>query len=160
MGVFDFVSNYLGYQVCKSTVDYFFTESEGGVLHIPARIMSLTSVKYRDAAGDIQTLASTNYDEVLNLSANYGYDVTLINEATSLYDYGWRYKVTVVEGFAKSGDSEDFSKVFPESLRNAIYLLSEHFYTQRGSEVVGVSSAPLNFGHEHLLSPYKIMEFV
>lgn len=159
MGVFDYVSNYLGYQVCKSTVDYFYTQTDGGVFHIPARILSLTSVKYRDSNGDLQTMASTDYDEVLTISANYCYDVTLINNPATLYDYGWRYKVTVVEGFGKSGDSVDFSKIFPESLRNAIYLLAEHFYTQRGAEVVGASVQPLTYGHETLLSPFKIMEF-
>jgi uncharacterized phiE125 gp8 family phage protein len=157
---FGYASNILGYEVCKSTVDYFFKDATDSKFHIPARILSLTSVKYRDIAGDIQTLASSNYDEVLTISANYGYDVTLINAATSLYDYGWRYKVTVVEGFAKSGDTADISKLFPDEIRHGIYLLAEHFYTNRGAEIIGASVSKLDYGHEHLFSNYSIKEFV
>lgn len=157
-GVFDMASNYLGYQICKSTVDYFFKSGES--LHIPARIVGVSSVKYRDSNGDLQTLSATDYDEVLTISANYGYDVTLINAPSSVYSYGWLYKVTVSEGFERETATADESKKFPYALRNAIFLLCEHFYTQRGTTVVGVSAFELPFGHEYILSPYKIMEFV
>ncbi len=77
-----------------------------------------------------------------------------------MYDYGWRYKVTVVEGFGKTGDSLDTSKIFPDGLRAAIYLFAEHLYTNRGSQVVGASTDALTWNHEHLLAPYSIKEFV
>lgn len=157
---FDYVSNVVGYEVRKSTVDYFFTQSDCGSFHIPARIMSLTSVKYRDAAGDLQTVDPADYDQVLTISANYGYDVTLINAPSSLYDYGWKYKITVVEGFGKTGDSVDTSKIFPDAIRQAIYLLCEHYYTQRGAVSVGVSAMELPLGIENLLSNYSIKEFI
>lgn len=157
---FDFASKYVGFEIRKSTVDYFFESTTDGNLHIPARIMELTSVKYRDSNGDLQTLASTEYDEVLSISANYGYDVQIINAPSSMYGYGWKYKVTVVEGFGKSTDSIDAGKIFPESLRHGIYLLAEHLYTQRGSQVIGASVAALDWNHEHLFYPYAIREFV
>ena len=153
---FNYVSNYVGYEVRKSTVEYFYPDTD---IHIPARLISLTNVKYRDSAGDLQTLASTDYDEVLTLSANYGYDITIIN-APSTYEHGWAYKVTVVEGFEKSGASVDVSKIFPDDLRHAIYLFAEHLYTQRGSQVIGTIATELTWNHEHLLNPYKIREFV
>lgn len=157
-GVFDMVSNYVGFQICKSTVDYFFKSGES--LHIPARIVGVSSVKYRDSNGDLQTLSATDYDEVLTISANYGYDITLINAPSSTYSYGWLYKVTVSEGFELEIATADVSKKFPYALRNAIYLLAEHYYTQRGTVVVGTIVQPLNFGHESLISHYKVMEFV
>lgn len=153
---FNYVSNYVGYEVRKSTVEYFYTDTD---IHIPARLISLTNVKYRDSAGDLQTLDATDYDEVLTLSANYGYDITIIN-APSVYEHGWAYKVTVVEGFEKSGASVDVSKIFPDDLRHAIYLFAEHLYTQRGSQVIGTIATDLTWNHEHLLNPYKIREFV
>jgi len=157
---FDFASKYVGFEIRKSTVDYFFESTTDGKLHIPARIMELTSVKYRDSNGDLQTLASTEYDEVLSISANYGYDVQIINAPSSMYGYGWRYKVTVVEGFGKSTDLIDVGKIFPASMGQAIKLLIEHWDTQRGSQVIGASWADLNWNHEHLLYPYAIREFV
>ena len=155
-GVFDYGSRICGYELRKSTVEHFFGNED--ILHIPARIISLTNVKYRDSNGALQTLSTNDYDSILTISADYGYDVQIIN-APNLYDYGWRYKVTVVEGFAKGGDTVDVSKIFPESLRNAIYLLCEHYYTQRGSSVVGTTVQPLDFGHEDLFYPYAIKEF-
>jgi uncharacterized phiE125 gp8 family phage protein len=157
---FEYASNFVGFEIRKSTVDYFFEDTTDGKFHIPARVLSLTSVKYRDTNGDLQTMASTDYDEVLTISANYGYDVALINSAPTLYDYGWRYKITVVEGFGISSDTIDVSKMFPEDLRHAIYLFAEHLYTQRGSQAVGVNVAPLDWNHEHLLYKYAIREFV
>lgn len=153
---FNYVSNYVGYEVRKSTVEHYFDSED---IHIPARLISVTSVKYRDINGDLQTLAATDYDEILSLSADFGYDVTIIN-APSTYEHGWKYKVTVVEGFEKAGATVDVSKIFPDDLRHAIYLFAEHLYTQRGSELVGVSSSPLTWNHEHLLNPYKIREFI
>lgn len=157
---FDFASKYVGFEIRKSTVDYFFDSTTDGKIHIPARVMELTSVKYRDSSGDLQTLAATSYDEVLTMSANYGYDVEIINAPSSLYGYGWRYKVTVVEGFGLTTDSIDVSKMLPQGIRHGIYLLAEHLYTQRGSQVIGASVADLNWNHEHLLYPYAIREFV
>ena len=151
---FDYISNLLGYEIRKSTVDYFFSDN---VLHIPARILSITSVHYRDTNGDLQ--AWTDYDEVLTISANYGYDITLISEP-DLYAYGWKYKVTVVEGFGKSADSVDVSKIFPDDIRHAIYLLAEHLYANRGSVLVGVNAAELPINHNALISKYSIKEFV
>jgi hypothetical protein len=156
--VFDAASQIVGYEIRKSTVDYFFNGSDSGVLHIPARILSLTSVKYRDTSATQQTLSSSNYDIITELSANYGYDITLIDEP-NLYDHGWRYKVTVVEGFAKSGDTADISKIFPDSLKWALYAMAEDFYTQRGGVVIGASVGKLDI-YENLLSQWAIKEFV
>ncbi len=153
---FDYASQIVGYEIRKSTVDYFFSDSD---LHIPARILSVTSVSYRNANATVTALASTDYDTITTISANYGYDVTLINAPSSLYDYGWKYKVTVVEGFAKSGDSVDVSKIFPASLRAAIYMLAEHLYTNRGSQVVGTTTSKLDWNHEHLFAPFSIKEY-
>lgn len=159
--VFDYASNYCGYELRKSTVDYFFTSpDEISQFHIPARLQSITSVKYRDSNGALQTLGTSAYDSTLTISANFGYSVTLIDAPSSLYSYGWRYKVTVVEGWGKVGDSIDYSKIFPDGLRAALYLFAEHLYTNRGSQVVGVSSSMLDWNHEHLLSPYSIKAFV
>lgn len=156
---FSYLSDLLGYEVRKSMVEYFFSGTNLGVLHIPARILSITNVKYRDTAGDLQTLSASDYDEILTISANYGYDITIVN-APSLYDYGWRYKVTVVEGFAKPGDSVDTSKIFPEILRAAIYRLAEDLYTQRGDMMVGVSASQLPVNIDNFISKYQIKEFV
>ena len=159
-GVFDHYSGLFGYDIRKSTADYFFTSPSLSQFHIPSRVLSLSSVKYRDSSGTLQTISASDYDSVLTISANYGYDVTLINDPSSLYEYGWRYKVTVVEGFAKPGDSVDVSKIFPDDLRHALYLYAEHLYTQRGSVVVGASADVLPFNHEDLIFKYAIKEFV
>jgi uncharacterized phiE125 gp8 family phage protein len=153
---FEYASKYVGYEIRKSTAEYYYTSDD---IHIPARLISVTNVKYRDKDGDLQTLATTAYDEILSLSADYGYDVTIINPPT-VYAYNWVYKVTVVEGFEKQGASVDISKIFPEDLRHAIYLFAEHLYTQRGSQIVGTIVQPMDWNHEHLLNPYKIREFV
>ena len=157
---FDYGSQICGYELRKSAVDYFFETTTESKLHIPARISALTSVKYRDSNGDLQTMSASDYDSVLTISANYGYDVTIINSPASLYSYGWRYKVTVTEGWAKTGDSTDFSKIFPDGLRAAIYMLAEHLYTNRGSQVIGTIATKLDWNHEDLFHPYSIKEFV
>jgi uncharacterized phiE125 gp8 family phage protein len=160
--VFDYASNLCGYELRKSVVDYFFNDPDKySKFHIPARILSLTTVKNRDSNGDLQTIAAADYDEVLTISANYGYDITLINTPSSIYDYGWRYKISVVEGWYKASDtSQDVSKIFPDGLRAAIYMFAEHLYTNRGSQVIGASTDILTWNHEHLFSPYSIKEFV
>ena len=156
--VFDIVSRRIGFEIRKSVVDHFFEQTDNGKLHIPARILEVTAVYYRDTDAALQTLAGTSYDSILTLSANFGYDITIIDEP-NLYDYGWRYKVRVVEGYAKSGDSVDVSKIFPEGLMSAIYLIAEDLYTQRGSMTVGVSAVD-NGQFDAILSPYSIKEFV
>lgn len=156
---FSHLSNLLGYEVRKSTVAYFFDSLDNGKLHIPARLISLTDIHYRDANGDLQLLAAADYDEILTLSANYGHTVNIINEPTT-YDYGWKYKVVVVEGFAKSGDSVDVSKVFPEILRAAIYRMCEDLYTQRGDIMAGANPVLLPINIDHFVSNYQIKEFV
>lgn len=156
---FNHLSNLLGYEVRKSTVDHFFKSTNNGVLHIPARLLSITSVKYRDTNGDLQTLASTDYDEILTLSANYGYDIQVLN-VPSLYSYGWKWKVTVVEGFDIAGASVDVSKIFPDVLKLAIRKLCEDMYTQRGDMVVGAMVNKLPVGFDNFISAYQIREFV
>lgn len=172
---FDLVDSLVGYCTRKSTVEYLFDQPEtsqgdymgstlsiGNCFHVPARVMSVSSVKYLDSNGAEQTLtAGTDYQQLNSFAGHYGADIELINEPSSLYDYGWRYKVTVVEGFEPaSANPTNKSHIMPDALIHAVKLFAGQYWSERMGIVIGTIQTKMDFAQEMLLTKYKIREFI
>jgi uncharacterized phiE125 gp8 family phage protein len=157
---FDLVDSYLGYSCRKSTVAYLFDDLDGAIIHIPARLISISSVKYLDVNGDEQTLATTEYQELNSFSSNYGFDLEIIN-APTVYDYGWKYKVTVVEGFEPSSAAPaNIATVMPDAILHAVKLIAAQYWANRMAVSFGATGNEVPFGFKELINRYKVMEFV
>ena len=169
---FDLVDAYLGFNSRKCTVEYLFNDLEisrggyagavvsiGNCLHIPARLISISSVKYLDANGAEQTMGTADYQALNTFSANYGFDLEIINAPSSTYDYGWIYKVTAVEGYEVSGGS-DLAKVMPSDIIHAVKLIAGQYWANRMGIIVGTIQTGMDYNHEWLLAKHAIKEFV
>lgn len=172
---FDLVDSLVGYCTRKSTVEYLFDEPEtsqgdymgstlsiGNCFHVPARVMSVSSVKYLDSNGAEQTLsAGTDYQQLNSFAGHYGADIELINEPSSLYDYGWRYKVTVVEGFEPaSANPTNKSHIMPDALIHAVKLLASQYWANRMGISFGAQANEIPFTVKQLVRKYSVKEFV
>jgi len=157
---FDLVDSYLGYSCRKSTVAYLFDDLDGAIIHIPARLISISSVKYLDEAGAEQTLSASDYQALNSFSANYGFDLEIIN-APTVYDYGWKYKVTVVEGFEPSSAAPaNIATVMPDAILHAVKLIAGQYWANRMGIIVGTIQTTMDYNQDFLLSRYRIMQFV
>jgi len=153
------LSQLLGYSLRKATVSYYFGANEK--IFIPAKVLSITNVKYRNSSNTLTTMTSgTDYDAPIELVADYGTEINIINPPSSLHDYDWVYKVTVVEGFEIEGTSTDESNIIPLGLKGVIAHLTTHYYTNRSPVVVGVSVDKLPFNFESVLFPYRILQMI
>lgn len=155
------LSQHLGYSVRKASVAYYFNNTLYGKLHIPARLISITSVKYRNSSNALVALASgTDYHAPVEFISPYGTDIDVITEAATTPDYDWIYKVTAVEGFEKENTSGNASNILPEDLKGVIANLVTHYYQNRMPVVIGTISSPLPYNFESILFPYRILEVI
>lgn len=169
---FDLVDAHLGYNSRKCTVEYLFNDlkisrgdyygatlSIGNCLHIPARLISISSVKYLDGNGAEQTLQASDYQALNSFSASYGFDLEIINAPSNTYDYGWIYKVTAVEGFEVSGGS-DLAKVMPADIIHAVKLIAGQYWANRMAVSFGSQAYSIPFGVESLIAKHAVKEFM
>jgi uncharacterized phiE125 gp8 family phage protein len=155
-------SNIVGFSLRRATVDYYFDQYEPseittnarirGGLRIPANVISITSVSYRDEDGNYTAIAAADYDY-----DNHGDHipmVKIINTPSAFYEYGAGYKVRVVEGYyGQGGSPSEESESLPYDIRRAILMKLKDMYDFRGNTGV-VQTSELIATAEHYLYPY------
>lgn len=118
--------------------------------HIPLPFPPLTAVTgitYLDPVGAEQTLPAETYQVIEDIMGGY---VALLPGAAwpSTASREKAVTVTYVAGYSGTGEG------IPEDLRNALLMLVEHFYFNRGATSdARVETVP--FAVEALLSPYR-----
>jgi hypothetical protein len=158
-------SNYLGYEIRRATVDYYFeipavpiyTIGHSGIeLRIPANVIGVDSVNYRNES-DVSTAMSASDYSYYSSGKHIPY-VSIINTQT-ISNYDWAYKVRVTEGFyvrdlLNGSSSADETDILPVDILNAILLEITHVYENRNNVNI-VQTYELCRGAESLLFPYK-----
>lgn len=123
-----YLSQCFGYSIQKANAVYYFDSLERGeYLRIPAKVISITSVKYIDENDAEQTL-----DYKATLTNSLGLDIKVTGDTTGLTEADGKYKVSVVEGFelaSASGVNE--SAKFNESIKIAVLMLLAQYFTNR-----------------------------
>lgn len=155
---FDTASNYLGYSIKKANARYTFKSLlSGNKVFIPARVLSVTSVKYYDADNVLQ---DCDYDTNGLQHGEFGLYINF-NTVPAVLDI----VVEVVEGFETETaqiDGEDVDKwtVFPSAVKSAIFMICANLYDNRQDDVIGTTTAALPMNSTYLLNPYKVAIFV
>jgi uncharacterized phiE125 gp8 family phage protein len=116
------------------------------------KLQSVTSVKYLDTNGTLQTLASTEY--TVDASSEPG----RIKPAYGKYWPVTRKELNAVRISFKAGFGDDAEDV-PATIRQAMLMLIAHLYENREPVNIGniVNNLPMTV--EFLLQPYKIYVF-
>ena len=160
----DWASTELGYNVRKSTVDYYFdrdeTDNTGeriairGGLRIPANVLSLTGVYFNGQTGETTMVQNTDY--TFNRNGQYIPIVKVLQTPESFADTGHGYRVRVVEGFSNSATNQHDK--LPPVIKQAVLMKVRDIYDFRGQEIVGTISSQLSVIAADYLRPYsKIM---
>lgn len=114
-------------------------------------VSSISSVKYRDSDGTLQTVATADY-ELSPLGDGEAECVMLssFNEPT-LYDepVNNRIQVTAVAGYGEAGTD------VPKPLVQGVYYMAAHLYDMRAPVIVG-QSYEVPFTVDALIGRYKI----
>lgn len=124
----------------------------GCVLRLPLRpVQSVTSVVYRDATGAEETLDAGLYRLQADELGAYVERVaeTVWPETAARSD---AVTVTFVAGY---GDPADV----PRPIRQAMLMLIEHWYDNRGAVLAGAAASPMPLAVDALLGPYRVAAF-
>lgn len=145
-----YVEDYTWRALVTQTWELALDEFPGGaVVLAKGRLGSVTSVKYRDAAGIEQTLSPTSYqvDDV----AEPGRVLPAPGTSWPSVETGRvnAVRIRFVAGFGPPSD-------VPAPIKAAMLLIIGHLYEHREMEVIGTISTPLNFAVDALLSPYRM----
>lgn len=120
-----------------------------------APLLSVSSVKYYDNDGTLQTLSSSVYD-VYTDEAPGGIRLA--------YNQSWpnhraqenAIEITYVAGYADDGASPtDYRANIPVSIKQAMYLIIGDLYENREAKIVGVSAMD-NPAVNALLAPHRV----
>lgn len=116
-------------------------------LRLPFPDVSAAAIKYRDIAGDMQTVSSANYEII----QGHGYSIVRFkrgHDFPELSDDFWQ--PVLVEFTAGFGAPDDV----PPAIKAAISQLAAHWYENR--EAVGKSAMmPLAYGM--LIAPFRVV---
>lgn len=150
----DWVETFLRRSLVTRTYDLFLDAwPNDGTIVIPRPpLVSVASVKYTDDVGSEATLASSNYvvdvagqpGSVVLKAASSWPNVTLqvVNGVVVRFDAGYGLAVDV-----------------PQVFKQAIYLLTAHFYEFREQAISGTTITEVPMGVKALLSPYRDLRF-
>lgn len=126
----------------------------GGVITLPfGTLQSVTSIKYKDQAGDESTVDAATY--LVDPAAKPGRIVLAYNQAwptATLYESNPIY-IDFITGFG-AGVAD-----IPAPLRQAMLLLAAHYYESREPIVVGTIVSRVPETVDALLWPYRFMGF-
>ena len=119
-------------------------------------LQSVTSIKYDDAAGVEQTLATNAY--TVDTVSEPGRVAPVTSWPSGVISRIGAVRVRFVAGYSPSTDSPpDLAANVPESIKNAILLHTGMLYAQRESNVIAtiVNQVPAG-GILHLLRQYRV----
>lgn len=123
----------------------------GNIISLPrGPVQSITSVKYIDTAGALQTLANTEYKLasagiMQRLLPAYG------KEWPEARDEIESIQVRYVAGYGLSGED------VPGPIREAIMLIVGHWIEHQAAIEAGVRITRIPYAVEHLLATYRIV---
>lgn len=148
-------SNHVGYSIRQARTEYFF--NTGDKLQIPARVLSIEGMEYRNSSGVITPLTpGVDYEDPEAIIGTHGYTIPMRQLPTSLATYSWAYRVEVMEGFYSAADTAAPGDTLPGDILSAIKLLLTDLFEQRGQQsVVQLYNLPL--GVPALLRPYQVL---
>lgn len=117
-------------------------------------LQSVSSVKYYDTDGTLQTVATSVYEVITNGTSG-GYIHLLGDQSwpTDIdTDRDEPVQITFVAGYGGSWND------VPQGLRNAMcFMIADHF-ENRGEKIIG-SSVVENSTTQMMLAPYRVMSF-
>lgn len=129
-------------QTWVATFDGF----ENSRLRLPyPRLISVSSVQYKDSDGNYQTYASSNYE------VNSTYEpaiIRFINTPSYDSEYENPLKVEYTAGYGANASD------IPEDIKHAIHLLITNFYNHR-DPVAEKSMVEIPLGIQFILNPYR-----
>lgn len=149
----EYVENYTGRRLMEQTWKAFYDEFPSKFYLPTAPVQSVTHIKYTDINGT-QTTWSTTYWEAniyeepaeIELKYSQSYPIVTLKTVNPI-------EVQFVAGYTSAAN-------VPMPIRQAMYLLIEHWYRNRGAVTVGNTaaaiSAPLQMGVDSLLAPYRL----
>ncbi len=143
----EWVEGRTGRQLITATLEYR-VDRFGSQIALPRPpLQSVTSIKYIDTAGDEQTLATTEYE------ATETREPALIIPA---YGKTWPATANHPEAVRVVYDAGygDSAGDVPKAIRQAILLMVSHYYELRQPVITGMTSSPIQFSVESLLSKY------
>jgi uncharacterized phiE125 gp8 family phage protein len=145
-------------QTWELVVDTF--PCDDGEIKIPLPpLQSIESIKYDDADGVEQTLASDQYD-VDNVSEPGWVVPTEDGDGwPDTLDAVNAVRIRFVAGYPESevdGSPEDLAGNVPAAIKQALLMYIATLYEHRENTVIGQAPAALPWAAEHLLFPYRI----
>lgn len=147
------VESVTGRRLMEQTWKAFYDDFPDEFYLPTAPVQSVTHIKYTDVNGTQTTWATTYWEanlleEPAEIELKYGqtYPSVTLKTVNPI-------EVQFVAGYASAAD-------VPMPIRQAMYLLIEHWYRNRSAVTIGNTSAaisePLKLGVEALLAPYVL----
>jgi hypothetical protein len=158
-------ANILGFEIRRAQVEYYFDEAETKVinptasnyrygLRIPANVLDLTALYYRNESLTYTAMTATDYDFIS--AGEHIPFVKILEVPVTFADHGASYKAVVTEGYYNigSGSTANDGDLLPDDVKIAILLKIRDLYDFRGNEVLG-NVSQLNATAEHYLFPHS-----
>lgn len=134
-------------QTWRYTLDEWLDEI---VLPMAAPLQSVTTVKYYDTNGAQQTLATSYYTVDTNAEPGRIYRAADQSWPSVQSDRAQPIEITYVVGHTDAD-------AVPVSLKQAVLMLTEHFYLHRGPVIVNVGNVTeVPIGTEALMAFYRV----
>lgn len=135
------------------TWDLYQDSFKGNEIHLPnAPLISVTTVKYIDVDGVLQTFSSGSYT-VHTFSSAPG-EITL--DLDQVWPVTKNVDNAVVTQFVAGYGN---AAAVPEPIKLAIKMLVAHWYENRESVLVGLTAMPIPNAVTMLLKPYRVTGF-
>jgi len=132
------------------TFDWSMDSFPDDVIEVPRPPLdSITSIKYTDAAGVVQTLATDQYDVDVNSRPG-----RILPAFGKFWPSTQSVPGAVVIRF-KAGYGSSAAGV-PLDLKHAVYLLVGHWYRNREAVLTGVTSKSIEFAVDALMSANSV----
>src|SRR5574343_200066 len=157
-------SQHLGFEIRRAHCHYFFDRDETFTietqklryragLRIPANVLTLTSVSYRNENLTYTALSASDYDFIS--AGEHIPIVKILNVPNEYADQGAGYRVEVTEGYYNigSGSTANDGDLLPNDVKIAILLKLRDLYDFRGNELMG-NVSQMSATAEHYLFPH------
>lgn len=140
-------------QTWELTLDEFPSGEDGDEIKIPLPpLIEVVSIKYDDGAGVEQTLDPANY--TVDSVSEPGW-VLPVSSWPTAYDAVNCVRIRFRAGYLDQGVSPAEQNV-PENIKQALLILIDEMYENRGVSVVGSTVTKLPWAAEHLLRRSRI----
>lgn len=150
----DWCERYLDLAIPEQTITAVFDEwPDDDHLDLPfSNLLSVTSVKYLDAAGVQQTLSTSVYGV-----DTYHTPGRIYLKANQVWPMPIAEEHNAIEAVYQAGFAEATTGVqdCPKSIKQAIKLLVGHWFENRETSIVGMSIAELPLGVTACLDRYR-----